>query len=105
MAEILFISPLLELTELALKAIGDEDDLDVEVSRMDEAVDLALMAEKQGCQVIISRGLTASKIRNSAIELPVIDVRIGGYDILLAYNEAKKIGDRVGIVDVEEVIQ
>ncbi len=104
MAEILFISPYLELAEIALKAIGDENDLDVEVTRMDEAVELALKAEKEGCQVIISRGLTASKIRNSTIELPVIDIRIGGYDILMAYNEAKKIGAKVGIVDVEDVI-
>jgi len=104
MAEILFISPYLELAEIALKAIGNEDDLDIEVTRMDEAVELALMAEKNGYQVIISRGLTASKIRDSKVELPVIDIRIGGYDILMAYNEAKKIGGKIGIVDVEEVI-
>ena len=82
MAEILFILPYLELAEIALKAIGNQDDLDVEVTRMDEAVELALKAEKEGCQVIISRGLTASKIRNSKVELPVIDIRIGGYDVL-----------------------
>lgn len=104
MAEILFISPYLELAEIALKAIGNEDDLDIEVTRMDEAVELALEAEKNGCQVIISRGLTASKIRDSQVKLPVIDIRIGGYDILMAYNEAKKIGGKIGIVDVEEVI-
>jgi propionate catabolism operon transcriptional regulator len=84
MAEILFISPYLELAEIALKAMGNEDDLDIEVTRMDEAVELALKAEKQGCQVIVSRGLTASKIRNSKIELPVIDIRIGGFDLLMA---------------------
>jgi propionate catabolism operon transcriptional regulator len=104
MAEILFISPYLELAEIALKAMGSEDDLDIEVTRMDEAVEIALKAEKKGCQVIISRGLTASKIRKSKIELPVIDIRIGGYDLLMAYNEAKKIGNKVGIVDVEDVI-
>ena len=104
MAEILLISPYLELAEIALKAMGNESDIDIEVTRMDEAVELALKAEKKGCQVIISRGLTASKIRNSKIELPVIDIRIGGYDILMAYNDAKKIGAKIGIVDVEEVI-
>ena len=104
MAEIQFISPYLDLAEIALKAIGDKNDMDIEITRMDEAVELALKAEKQGCQVIISRGLTASKIKNSKVKLPVIDIRIGGYDILMAYNEAKKIGSTVGIVDVEDVI-
>lgn len=104
MADILFISPYLELAEIALKAIGSEQDVDIRVTRMDEAVELALLAEKQGCQVIVSRGLTASKIKRSGIELPVVDIRIGGYDILRAYQEAKKLGSTVGIVDVEDVI-
>ena len=104
MAEILFISPYPELAELALKVVGNKDDVDIKVTRMDDAVSFALEAEKQGYQVIVSRGLTASKIKQSGIELPVIDISIGGYDVLRAYNEAKKLGEIVGIVDVEEVI-
>jgi propionate catabolism operon transcriptional regulator len=104
MADILFISPYLELAEIALQVVGSEADVDIKVTRMDEAVELALEAETQGYQVIVSRGLTASKIRASEIELPVIDIRIGGTDILRAFYEAKKLGDRIGIVDVEEVI-
>ncbi len=104
MAEILFISPYLELAELTLKVIGSEDDVDIKVTRMDEAVNLALEAEALGYQVIVSRGLTASKIKDSGIELPVIDIRISGTDILRAYYEAKKLGDMIGIVDVDEVI-
>jgi propionate catabolism operon transcriptional regulator len=103
-AEILFISPYLELAELTLKGIGSEDDVDIKVTRMDEAVDLALQAESMGYQVIVSRGLTASKIRDSGIELPVVDIRISGTDILRAFYEAKKLGASVGIVDVQEVI-
>jgi len=104
MGEILFISPYLELAEIALKVIGNEEDVDVKVTRMDEAVKLALDAEKHGYQVVVSRGLTASKIKQSGIDLPVIDIGIGGYEILRAYNDAKKLGSKVGIVDVEDVI-
>jgi len=104
MADILFISPYLELAEIALQVVGSQADVDVKVTRMDEAVELALEAEAQGYQVIVSRGLTASKIKASDIELPVIDIGISGTDILRAFYEAKKLGDRVGIVDVEEVV-
>lgn len=104
MADILFISPYLELAEVALEVVGTADDVDIKVTRMDEAVELALQAEDQGYQVIVSRGLTASKIRESEIDLPVVDIRISGTDILRAYYEARKLGQRVGIVDVEEVI-
>ncbi len=104
MADILFISPYLELAEIALQVVGSQADVDVKVTRMDEAVELALEAETQGYQVIVSRGLTASKIKASDIELPVIDIGISGTDILRAFYEAKKLGDRVGIVDVGEVV-
>lgn len=104
MADILFICPYAELAEIGLKVIGDDDDVDIRITRMDEAVEFAKTAEKQGYQVIVSRGLTASKIKQSGVELPVIDIRIGGYDIIRAYKEAKRIGNRVGIVDVEDVI-
>lgn len=104
MAEILFISPYMELAEIALKVIGNTEDIDIKVTRMDKAVELALDAERQGYHVIVSRGLTASKIIQSGVDLPVIDIRIGGIDILRAFKEAKKIGTKVGIVDVEDVI-
>ena len=104
MADILFICPYAELAEIGLQVIGNDDNVDIRITRMDEAVDLARDAEKLGYQVIVSRGLTASKIKQSGIELPVVDIRIGGYDILRAYKDAKKLGNRVGIVDVEDVI-
>ena len=104
MGEILFISPYSELAEIVLKVIGDAEDIDIKVTRMDQAVEVALQAEARGYQMIVSRGLTASKIAESGIELPVIDIRISGYDILRAYFEAKKLGDTIGIVDVEDVI-
>jgi transcriptional regulator with PAS, ATPase and Fis domain len=104
MADILFICPYPELAEIGKQVIGDDNDIDIRISRMDAAAELARNAEELGYQVIVSRGLTASKIRQSGIDLPVVDIRIGGYDILLAYQEAKKLGKRVGIVDVEDVI-
>ena len=104
MGEILFISPYPELAEVVLRVIGDADDIDIEITRMDQAVEVARQAEARGYQVIVSRGLTASKIAASDIELPVIDIRISGYDVLRAYFEAKKLGSTIGIVDVEDVI-
>lgn len=104
MSEIMFIAPYQELAEIAMKVCSGENDIVIKVARMDEAVKLAREAERIGFQVIISRGVTAWSIRNSGIELPVIDVLIGGYDILRAYYQAKKIGGKIGIVDVEEII-
>ncbi|MGE4556265.1 MAG: sigma 54-interacting transcriptional regulator [Desulfovibrionaceae bacterium] len=104
MAEILFICPYPELAEIAKKACGAQDDVLIKVARMDEAVRLAKQAEKAGFQVIISRGLTASGIEKSGVTVPVVTVPIGGYDILRAYYQARTIGSKIGIVDLEEII-
>ena len=78
MKEILFISPYPELAAVGKKIAGENDDIEFNVTRMDEAVKVALKAEKKGCQVIVSRGITAWKIKHSGIELPLIDIQIGG---------------------------
>ena len=103
MSEILFFATYPELVQVARK-VCDTNDVTIVSARMDEAVKHARDAERKGYQVIISRGVTTWKIRNSGIEIPVVDVSIGGYDIARAYFEAKKIGGKIGIVDVEDVI-
>ncbi|MCB8815552.1 sigma 54-interacting transcriptional regulator [Desulfosporosinus shakirovi] len=107
MAEILFIAPLQELASLVkeVSRLEDASEIDIKVARMEEGVKLALEAEGQGYHVIVSRGVTAWMIRESGVSLPVIDVLIGGLDILEAYLQAKRLGSAIGIVDVKEMIQ
>ncbi|WP_341549105.1 sigma 54-interacting transcriptional regulator [Desulfitobacterium sp. THU1] len=104
MPEIFFLAPYSDIAQVAHKVCRGSDDVDIKVARMDAAVELAKNAEKLGYHVLITRGVTCWKLRNAGIELPVVEVSIGGYDIVRAYFEAKKIGKRIGIVDVEEVV-
>ncbi|NLI92152.1 MAG: sigma 54-interacting transcriptional regulator [Peptococcaceae bacterium] len=104
MPEILFLATYAEIAQVARKICKDSSDVAIEIARMDDAVKRAREADKQGFYVLVSRGITTWKIRNAGIELPVVDVSIGGYDIVRAYFEAKKLGSKIGIVDVEEVI-
>ncbi|SHI56151.1 sigma 54-interacting transcriptional regulator [Desulfosporosinus lacus] len=107
MAEILFIAPLQELASLVkeVSRLEKAPEIDIKVARMEEGVKLALEAERQGYHVIVSRGVTAWMIRESRASLPVIDVLIGGLDILEAYLQAKNLGSPIGIVDVNDMIQ
>ncbi len=105
MAEILFISPLAELADIAKQVCSGDSDIDVTVARMEDGVIAAIEAEQKGYQVLVSRGVTSWLIKRSSVDLPVVDVLIGGYDVLRAYFQAKQLGDKVGIVDVEEIIQ
>lgn len=104
MPEILFLATYPDIAQVARKVCEGSEDITIEIARMDEAVERAKKAEKDGYHVLISRGVTFWKILNSGVDLPIVEMSIGGYDIVSAYFEAKRIGKRIGIVDVEEVI-
>ncbi|MDA8226810.1 MAG: PrpR N-terminal domain-containing protein, partial [Desulfitobacterium hafniense] len=79
MAEILFISPLAELADIAKQVCSGDSDIDVTVARMEDGVIAAIEAEQKGYQVLVSRGVTSWLIKRSSVDLPVVDVLIGGY--------------------------
>ncbi|WP_406677193.1 sigma 54-interacting transcriptional regulator [Neomoorella carbonis] len=105
MAEIAFIAPYEDLANIARQVSLELGlDLSIHVARMEEGANLARELARNGCQVIVSRGVTAWLIQQ-AVDLPVVDVPIGGYDILRAYYQAKQFGGPIGIADVPDVIQ
>jgi PAS domain S-box-containing protein len=106
MAEIVFIAPYEALSHVAREVSRElRMELDIHVARTEKGVEAAREAMKNKCQVIVTRGVTAWLIRQSGIDLPVVEVPIGGYDILRAYYQAKRLGGPIGIVDVPDVIQ
>jgi PAS domain S-box-containing protein len=106
MTEIFFIAPYEDLSHIALQVSRElKMELDIRVARTEEGVKAAFEAKANKCQVVVSRGVTAWLIQQAGIGLPVVEVPIGGYDILRAYYQAKQYGGPIGIVDVPDVIQ
>jgi transcriptional regulator with PAS, ATPase and Fis domain len=81
--KILGIAPYTGLKDLMTEQAKHVPNLDIhiEFGDLQEGVDLALSAEEQGYDVIISRGGTASMIRD-VVKIPVIDIKVTGYDML-----------------------
>lgn len=104
MPEILFLAPYPDIAQVAQRLCEGCKDITIKIARMDAAVEEARHAEAEGYHVLISRGLTSWRLRSAGINLPIVEVSIGGYDIVRAYFQAKKIGRKIGIVDVEEVV-
>ncbi|PSL45806.1 regulatory Fis family protein [Salsuginibacillus halophilus] len=55
--------------------------VEVVIADLTDAIQPALTLEKSGCQVLISRGGTASIIREH-VTVPVVEIDVSGYDIL-----------------------
>lgn len=78
-----FISPYQAMEpvikELQAKSPGFE--VKVKTGNLETGVAFAKVMEKEGADVIISRGGTAKMIRD-AVSVPVVDIHISGYDLL-----------------------
>ncbi|MDN5344358.1 MAG: hypothetical protein PWQ18_469 [Clostridia bacterium] len=104
MAAITLVAPYPSLGELAT-AICQEFNWPVEVvvGRAVRGLELAREAERRGTQVIVSRGITAERIR-AALELPVVEIPVTGFDMLRAYLEARQAGVPVGVADEKSIV-
>ena len=78
-----FISPYDAMVPLINELKKDQDDLEVsvKVGNLESGAGYAQTMERQGVDILISRGGTAKLIRE-AVSIPVIDIHISGYDLL-----------------------
>jgi len=101
----LFIAPYSGLAEIAKKMdIPDDIDLDITIANLEEGVQAAELAEKQGYEVIISRGGTATMIQNH-VSIPVVHIDISGYDMLRVFTLIRGIKEGVALVGFANISQ
>ncbi|USK41275.1 sigma 54-interacting transcriptional regulator [Cytobacillus firmus] len=106
MSEIAILTPidgLIQVSREAAKKTGEE--VTVKKVSFRNAVEAAKEFEKNGTEVIISRGTLGLKLLESDINLPVVQIPITGYDLLRTIKEAQKLGEKIGIADNEEILQ
>ncbi len=71
---------------------------------LDEALERARAAERaQSADVIVTAGANATFLR-SALQMPVVEVKVSGYDVMLALMRARTISEHVGVVTYRETI-
>ena len=96
--KICVIAPYADLAELAC-AVGRETPIpfDVWEGNLEIGGAKAQQAEKEGAQVIVSRGGTASIIRPK-VNVPVVEIQVTGYDVLRVMRPLIGAGKTAGIV-------
>ncbi|WP_407313997.1 sigma 54-interacting transcriptional regulator [Desulfosporosinus sp. SB140] len=104
-SRILFIAPYAELAEEAKKTVAElKKPCQVIMADMSDGAEAAKKALNDGVEVIISRGATASLIRQ-AVNIPVVEVEVTGYDILRALFPLRDKEGPFGIIGFPTVIK
>ncbi|MDK2986239.1 MAG: hypothetical protein PWQ96_1883 [Clostridia bacterium] len=102
--EIALIAPYKELATLVMEACEEwGEEIHVAIANTSEGVLIAKKLIEKGVKILISRGDTASAIR-SAVNIPVVDIPITSWDIIKTLKEAKKIGKKIAVVGLEDII-
>lgn len=102
--KVLAVAPYPGLSDL-LKEMSREHpniEMDIEIADLQEAVPVVKQAEREGIEVIVSRGGTASLIREH-VSIPVVDIPVSGYDILRVLTLVKDSNSRVAIIGFPNV--
>ena len=94
-----FIAPYRELADIFSEVCNEfNKKIIVKIGDLEEGVKQSKELEKQGIDVIISRGGTAIAIEKELPDIPIVRVQISGFDIIKAIYSIKKIAKKMAII-------
>lgn len=115
MSKIVFIAPSKGMAQLGYEILPELSQemnieaIDIKVGFMDYAVEVARSLDEEMVDVIVTRGGTASLIKNSDIEIPVVEVSITGKELVDAINKATEISKKpdpvIGYIGFENMVR
>lgn len=105
-AEIAVIAPDQELVSLLETLQHDfPEPFTISLGFREKAIPLARQLRDRGAKVLISRGGTTTILRNSNIDLPIIDIPITEYDAIRLLYEARQVSQRIAVIGFDTLIQ
>ncbi len=94
-----FIAPYRELADLFAEVCHEfNKKITMKIGDLEEGVKQAKELEKQGVEVIISRGGTAIALEQEFSDIPVVRIQISGFDIIRAIHKIKKETNKIAII-------
>ena len=106
MSQIAFLAPDARLLEQARAALTEGcEDIQFETGLLSEGVRVVAKLAAAGTEIVISRGGTASAIRQSGLEVIVVEIPITGFDVIRAVEKAKAYGQRIAAVAFPSMVQ
>ncbi|MBZ4660846.1 MAG: sigma-54-dependent Fis family transcriptional regulator, partial [Desulfacinum sp.] len=72
---------------------------------LEDAVPLALEAQSQGAQVIISRGGTTRLLERSELAVPVVDIPVSPFNILSALHQARNFSRTITVMGSVRILR
>jgi propionate catabolism operon transcriptional regulator len=92
------------LTETLIPEYQDRAEIQLVDVLLNKALEQARAAENaKSADVIVTAGANAAFLRSS-LQIPVVEIKASGYDLMLALMKARTISERVGVVTYKETV-
>ena len=72
---------------------------------LDEAIASARELEQLGAKILVCRGSTSKRLRETNLALPLIDIPITAFDMIALLDQARKLGEPVAVVGVDALLR
>jgi propionate catabolism operon transcriptional regulator len=96
--KIVFVVPDEKLASIAEVVIKEQNEkIEIYKGSYSEGLRLAVQAIKDGANIIISRGGTGNLIKKN-VEIPVVNIEFGSYDVLNSLSKAVEFSNVIGVV-------
>lgn len=106
MTLITFLAPDTSMLDRARNLFQSQQiDIQIKKGLLSEGVAVARSLIANGTEIIITRGGTASAIRNAGLEVIIVQIPITGFDIIRTVEKAKLHGHRIGAVSFPSILQ
>lgn len=97
--KIAFLAPDEGMRRIAQAALAsNHDDVVISMGLLSEGVSVARQLVAGGTEIIITRGGTASAIRDAGLAVSVVEVPITGFDLIRAVEKARTYGRKIAVV-------
>lgn len=92
------------LTETLIPEYQDRAEIQLVDVLLNKALEQARAAENaKSADVIVTAGANAAFLRSS-LQIPVVEIKASGYDLMLALMKARTISERAGVVTYKETL-
>ncbi len=104
-AHLAFVLPNPDLAE-QVRALLGKHGLRAQVicSRDESLSDIAWNLRNSGTDVVVSRGGLAVTLRSMLSDIPVVEIRVGAFDVLQAMSRARAVSDSIAVVGFANII-
>ncbi|MBP2654624.1 MAG: proprionate catabolism activator, Fis family [Firmicutes bacterium] len=105
MNKIAFLVPHAPMIAIIKEVLASDNQICVQYCQLNDRINSAEKLVEQGYEIIITRAGTAARIKNSTLNVTVVELPVTAFDIIRAVTTAKTYGSNIAVVAYASMVR